>query len=83
MAELRAARRYATAVFDVAVRQNQLEVVERDISLIGGLWNSTPQLAAAMSRPQIPIETKERIWEQLLQGRVSPLTAKFIRMLLD
>jgi F-type H+-transporting ATPase subunit delta len=83
MADLRAARRYASALFAVAVRQDELETVERDLHSIIDLWTSNPLIAAAMGRPQVPQETKRRIWSQLLEGSAGPLLTRFIEILVD
>jgi F-type H+-transporting ATPase subunit delta len=83
MADLRAARRYATALFNVAIRQNGLDAIERDLKTVLDLWDQNPKIAEAMGRPQIPSETKGRIWQQLLEGNVQPLLLKFILLLVD
>ena len=83
MADLRAARRYATALFGVAVRQNELETVERDLNAVVDLWEQNPQISAAMGRPQVPTDVKRRILQQVLGDQVQPLLLRFVLLLLD
>jgi F-type H+-transporting ATPase subunit delta len=83
MADLRAARRYASALFSVAVRQSALDAIQKDLFELLHLWNENPGIAAAMERPQIPLAAKRRVWQQLLEGHTHPLVYSFVQLLLE
>lgn len=83
MPELGAARRYASALFAVAVRGKELEGAEKDLATVVQVWDANPQIAAAMARPQVPMEAKRRVWQRLLEGNVGALMQRFIAMLVD
>jgi F-type H+-transporting ATPase subunit delta len=83
MADLRAARRYASALFGVAVREKNLETVEEELNSLVEIWKQNPSISAAMLRPHIPNEIKKRIWSRILEGKVTPLVSRFIQMLVE
>jgi F-type H+-transporting ATPase subunit delta len=83
MADLRVARRYATALFGVAIQSDALDSVHSDLLAVRQLWEENPSLSAVMSRPQTSLEVKDRIWTQLLENNVGSLMIRFVRLLTD
>ncbi len=83
MADLRAARRYATALFNVALRQNELDPTEAGLNLILQVWKENPRLAETLELPQLPLERKRLIVEQLFTRQVNPLVVRFAQLLVE
>ncbi|MBW3624798.1 MAG: ATP synthase F1 subunit delta [Armatimonadetes bacterium] len=83
MPDVRVARRYAAALFNVVVRENLLDTVERDLQNIIGVWGEHSQIDETMAHPRIPTPVKQRILRQLLEAQVSPITLNFLLFLLD
>src|ERR1051326_1531050 len=81
--DLRAAKRYATALFDIAQRQGNLDAVERDINALLDLMRLTPALRRMWESPLVPAGRKREIVSQILGESVDPLTLSFLRLLVD
>ncbi len=77
----RLATRYAKSIFDLAIEQNQLDVVFSDMKLILGFCKTNPDFVSLLRSPIIKPTTKGKIIESITKGRVSQVTAGFIRLL--
>ena len=82
-ADVRVARRYAAALFNVTVRENLLEQTEQDLHSIVGVWGDNSLIDETMAHPQIPIEKKRSILRQLFGNAVGPIVLNFVLYLLD
>jgi F-type H+-transporting ATPase subunit delta len=65
------ARRYAGAIFDIAVKQNTLDQTLADVQEIARLF-SIRTLAYLLREPNIPVQRKETAIRQALESRVLP-----------
>ena len=65
------ARRYAGAIFDIAVKQNTLDQTLSDVQEIARLF-SKHSLAYLLREPNIPAERKEAAIRQALASKVLP-----------
>src|SRR5258708_19324395 len=65
------ARRYAGAIFDIAVKQNTLDQTLADVQEIAKLF-SIRTLAYLLHEPNIPVQRKETAIRQALESRVLP-----------
>lgn len=83
MTDLRAARRYAAALFQTALQQNLVESVAADLVLVSDLLNASAELADAMQEPTVPASTKKRVLDSLLSGQIHTLTLDFLKLLID
>ena len=83
MPDVRVARRYAAALFNVALRENALDAVERDLNAVTGVWGVNSQIDETMAHPRIPTPVKQKILRQLLEREVSPLVLNYLLYLLD
>jgi F-type H+-transporting ATPase subunit delta len=81
-ASIRVARRYARALFDVAVQQNRLEEVQQDLEDALQLWGNFPDLQKVMMGP-VPIHRKQQIWRDILADKAGSLTLDFILLLTE
>jgi len=66
---------------DVAVEQNQLDVVYNDMKFIRKISKSNSDFVAVLTSPVINSDIKEKIITSITGGRVSDLTVSFIKLL--
>lgn len=78
----RLAGRYAKSLLDLAVEQKQLDTVYSDMKFLLSVTRSNPDFVAILKSPVIATEKKEKIIEAITTGRVSEMTALFIRLLM-
>lgn len=78
-----AANRYARALFDVALKEGDVQQAGRDLSAFADLVASHDSLAKVLSNPAIPAPKKKAIVEQLIAraGSLSPIVAKLLLLL--
>lgn len=76
-------RRYATALYDVAVKQGALTKVSQDVELLGSTLDLNPRLARLLTNRQAPGDRKKAVLNDLFGARFDPLTMKFMRLLID
>ena len=80
-----AATRYARALFDVALKEGDLQQVGRDIAGFSELIEANEALARALSSPAIPVHKKRAVVKELVAraGKMSPIVAKLLVLLAD
>jgi F-type H+-transporting ATPase subunit delta len=80
-----AGRRYARALFDVALSQGaDLEQVSRDLFDIDALVAGNEPLARVLSNPAIPAARKRAVMEELLsRAGLNPLVGRVLLLLAD
>jgi F-type H+-transporting ATPase subunit delta len=80
-----AATRYARALFDVALKQGDINQVERELSEFTGILTGNQLLMRVLSNPAVPTPRKRATIEQLLAqvGPVSPIVSKLLLLLAD
>ena len=81
--DLRASRRYATAFFNAAHKQNKLPVVIGDLKTLLDLMNETPALKQMWDSPVIPSGRKRELTLKMFSSDLDPLTISFLRLLID
>jgi len=77
----RLASRYAKSIIDLAVEQNQLDVVFNDMNLILRICKTNPDFVTILRSPIIKPRSKGKIIAAVLIERVSELTAALIKLL--
>jgi F-type H+-transporting ATPase subunit delta len=77
----RLAGRYAKSLLDLAAEQNIIEAVYADMKWLNSVCKSNPDFVAVLSSPIIKADKKEVILKAVTEGRVSNLTAAFIKLL--
>jgi F-type H+-transporting ATPase subunit delta len=80
-----AATRYARALFDVALKEGDIQQVERDLTAFADLIAGHPELARILGNPAIPMARKRAVVEQLIAraGTISPIVAKLLVLMAD
>jgi F-type H+-transporting ATPase subunit delta len=77
------ARRYATALADVVLKNGEVEIVKSELKTWEDLIKTNPDLQSAFANPSIAHLSKEKVLEGLLvKTRPSKTTANFLRILL-
>jgi F-type H+-transporting ATPase subunit delta len=72
---------YAEAVLSVALGEGQLNQVEGELFRFGQVYDSSDELRATLGDPHLPVERRTQIVEDLLEGKVSPVTRSLISLL--
>ena len=80
-----AAIRYARALFDVTLKESDIQQVGRDLSAFNTLVSGHDVLSRVLVNPAIPAARKRAVIEQLLAqgGRISPVLSKLLLLLAD
>jgi F-type H+-transporting ATPase subunit delta len=77
------ARRYATALADVAIDRNEEREVQRELDQWASMIEAHPQLKEVFDNPTIIYDHKRKLLEDLIaRTRVRETTASFLRVLL-
>ncbi|MEZ4823300.1 MAG: ATP synthase F1 subunit delta [Ignavibacteria bacterium] len=79
----KAARRYTTALYDVAEEQNKLNEVTTDIEKILGLINSNRDLELFFKSPIVSKSKKLALINEIFSGNISSLTLDFMILLIN
>lgn len=74
-------KRYAQALFDLAVEQNILEKVNADLDLIGKVFAESRELRVIIANPVIDAYKKTNILDKLFKNDVQVLTIKFLQLI--
>jgi F-type H+-transporting ATPase subunit delta len=77
------ARRYATALADVAIERREEREVQNELDQWAAMIESNPQLKEVFVNPTIIHDHKRKVLEDLIaRSRVRDTTASFLRVLL-
>ena len=82
MTDARVAKRYASALFNTALKQDVLQSVEDDLDGICGVISHSPELKRFLSNPTMTREAKLTLMERTFSDRVTALTMHVFRLLL-
>ena len=77
----KAARRYATALLEIAKELDQVEQVLEDIRLIDNTIEASDELSNFLSSPIIKFDDKVEALNEIFSDKVQDVTAKFIKLL--
>jgi len=75
------AKRYAQALFDLAVEYKILEEVAKDMELVGTTLKKERVLKRVMANPVLDAYKKIRILDKLFGKRVNKLTLRFLQLI--
>ena len=77
------ARRYATALADVAIERREEREVQKELDQWAAMIESNPQLKEVFVNPTVVHDKKRKVLEDLItRSRVKDTTASFLRVLL-
>lgn len=72
---------YANGIFELARAEGQLERVESELFAIAQAMDTSTELRAALTDPQLPLDEKQAILDDLIGGRASTLTVGLVQFL--
>ncbi len=81
MRNIRAARRYARALFEMAAERGMVEPTLRDLERACERVSQHPEVARILAQPYFRDELKQKACEVALTGAVSQLVLDFVRLL--
>lgn len=77
------ARRYASALADVAIERKEEREIQQEIDQWSSMIEANTQLKEVFANPTIGYDEKRKVLEELItRTRVRPTTASFLRVLL-
>jgi len=77
------AQRYAQALFAAARAGGVEDGVGSDLEVLTDVREGMPSIGAFLSAPHIRDDVKHRVFDEALQGKVNPLTLRFVHLLLN
>jgi F-type H+-transporting ATPase subunit delta len=77
------AERYASALFDLAKEQRQVEAIDKELVRASDVARAERALTRALVAPDIPHDIKRSIVEKVYGPLVSPLTLRFLHVLVE
>jgi F-type H+-transporting ATPase subunit delta len=72
---------YASAIFDLAMAEDELETVEKQLFVIARTLRTSDTLRDSLANPQLPIDRRQGIIDDLLGSRASTLTHGLVSFL--
>lgn len=72
---------YARGIFEMAQGESELEKVEAELLAISRAFETSPELRANLTDPQLPLERKQAIIDELMGGRASSLSVGLVQLL--
>ncbi|MGQ9656383.1 MAG: F0F1 ATP synthase subunit delta [Fimbriimonadales bacterium] len=83
MVDVRVARRYARALFEVALKQDQLQAVADDLRNLRGVMRESDELRAFFYSPLIPRDRKRNRMREAFRERMQPHTMRLLELLIE
>ena len=83
MLNIQLARKYGTAIFEIANEDNKLEEYGRELADVSQALFAQEELKDFLTNPQIQPEDKKQVLLRLLKDQVSPMMMNFLLLLVD
>lgn len=83
MSEIKVASRYAKSLIDLSQENNSLEETKNDMVLFEKVVDETPELAAILKNPIVPLDKKLGILTQIFTGKVGQLTLTYFKVVVN
>lgn len=74
---------YARGIFEMARGEGELERVEDELRSISRALETSPELRSNLTDPQLPLEKKQGIVDELIGGRASSLTVGLVQLVVS
>lgn len=72
---------YANALLELARAEGVLDRVEDELFAVGQTVEKSAELRSALTDPDLPVEKKQAIIDDLIEGRASSLTAGIVQLI--
>jgi len=76
------ASRYAEALFGLAQQHGTIEEWERGLALLASVITETPDFAALLTHPEVPLARKQAVLEHAFAGRIAPEVLAVLTLLI-
>ena len=73
---------YASAIFELATAEDELEIVEKQLFAIARTLRTSDELRDSLANPQLPIDRRQGIIDDLLGSQASTLTHGLVSFLI-
>ena len=83
MLNIQLARKYGTAIFEIANEDNKLEEYGHELADVSQALFAQAELKDFLTNPQIQPEDKKQVLLRLLKDQVSPMMMNFLLLLVD
>lgn len=77
------ARRYAQALFDIAVQEKNLDAIEAELQELTGLIEQNAEVAHVLYHPHISLSEKKSLMQKIFAGQLSLTVQNFLNLLID
>jgi F-type H+-transporting ATPase subunit delta len=81
--DTRIARRYATALFRVAVGRNEVDEVAQSLAAVHKVTTTSGDLMSMLHHPRITRERKKEVLHQVFEGQLRPDVEHFLFLLVE
>ena len=75
--------RYANGLFELARAEDVLDRVEDELFTVVQAVESNPQLRSALTDPELPMDKKQTVIEELIGARASRLTVGIVQLIVS
>lgn len=83
MIRSRVAKRYARALFEVALESKQLELVEADLKSLQESYRQSQEFSALIDSPVISTVAKQQAFSASFKKRLNDITFRFVTLLIS
>lgn len=78
------AKRYALSLVQLGAEENQVDTFRKELTRIGDLFSSTPEIPAALADPALSRNRKQDLIRRLITAcNCSPLISNFLQLVVD
>lgn len=74
---------YANGIFELAKAEDELERVENELFTIAQALDDSPELRSTLTDPQLPMEKKQALIDDLIGGRASSLSVDLVQLIVS
>ena len=74
---------YANGIFELAKAEGELERVESELFTISQALDGSPELRSTLTDPQLPMEKKHALIDDLIGGRASSLSVDLVQLIVS
>ncbi|MEE8407634.1 MAG: ATP synthase F1 subunit delta [Acidimicrobiia bacterium] len=74
---------YANGIFELAKAEEELERVENELFTIAQALDDSPELRSTLTDPQLPMEKKQALIDDLIGGRASLLSVDLVQLIVS
>jgi F-type H+-transporting ATPase subunit delta len=77
----RVGKRYAKALFELALEKKQIDILERDIDALNNTYQEVKEFRIIVTSPTISSKAKQDAFKAVFSGQLNPLTINFMLIL--